>query len=186
MNLTQDDFLGEYDSPIHEPEWFDVRKEFFKNIVRKHLMAMSESHWLEIRQEALANRYRIPGTDDMTRIEILAMTREDVITQAYYWTGYEKLGIDLSANHISTIGNIEEQSLEDAKSLKVIDEDEGRVSEQQRNDFFEKSFKDSNPAILIEHGKSIPEIMTRFVESMAKCGINFVFAEKSADKGKLQ
>lgn len=76
--------------------------------------------------------------------------------------------------------------LEDAKSLKVIDEDDGRVSEQQRNDYFERSFKDNNPAILIEHGKSIPEIMTRFIESMAKCGISFVFAGNSTDKDKLQ
>ena len=74
---------------------------------------------------------------------------------------------------------------ETAKSLKVIDEDDGRVTEYLRKDLFETSFKDNKPVILVEHGRGIPEVMTRLVGPMATCAIDFVFAGQPADKGKL-
>jgi len=111
MNLTQNDFLGEYDSPSHEPEWFSKRENLFKDIARMHLMAMSESDWLEIRQEALADRFRFPGTDDMADVEILAMSREEVLTQGCFWAGCEMPGIAVSAVYLSTIGTIEGKSV---------------------------------------------------------------------------
>lgn len=107
MNLTQDDFLGEYDSPSHESEWFSKRGKLFKDIARMHLMAMSENDWREIRQEALADRFRIPGTEELASVQILAMSREDVITQGCYWAGCEMPEIAVAACYLSTIGNIE-------------------------------------------------------------------------------
>jgi len=111
MNQTLNDFLGENDSPSRDGEWFGNKERLFKDIARNHLMAMSESDWLEIRHEALADRFRFPCTDDMDDVEILAMSREGVLTQGCYWAGCEMPGIAVSAIYLSTIGTIAGKSV---------------------------------------------------------------------------
>lgn len=69
-------------------------------------------------------------------------------------------------------------------SLKVIDADDWEISDELRKTLIEDSFKKNKPVILIEHGTSTPEIMTRMFRAMAGSDVNFVFAGKTAS-GKV-
>lgn len=67
-----------------------------------------------------------------------------------------------------------------ATSLKVIDSDDISVTDELRKHLFEQSFKKNESTILIEHGHDVPQVMTRFVASMALCDVNFVFSDKAS------
>ncbi|HCQ8372919.1 TPA: hypothetical protein OMD73_005227 [Klebsiella pneumoniae] len=70
-----------------------------------------------------------------------------------------------------------------AASITVEDEDAGRISEQRKIELFQMFFKDGKSALIVEHGHSSNDVITRLIGVMAKCEMSFVLAG-SVGEGK--
>ncbi|EMP0216466.1 hypothetical protein MWS60_004957 [Klebsiella pneumoniae] len=63
-----------------------------------------------------------------------------------------------------------------AASVTVEDEDAGRISEQRKTELFQMYFKDGKNVLIVEHGHSSSDVITRLIGVMAKCEMNFLLA----------
>ena len=68
--------------------------------------------------------------------------------------------------------------------IKVLDDDDGYLTENDRNSHFKSFFEDGESVIFVEHASNCSSMITKFVNSMAKSKVNFLFSGEDGEGRK--
>ncbi|EGU3395821.1 hypothetical protein H3J60_004549 [Salmonella enterica] len=104
-------FTGEREEPRYSKSWYDQKSEALISLVLKHVLALHDDDWQDLRENASKSDSRcwIPIVQDYSQNDIITMSREYVVRKSCVWMGIGKADMSLPSGTLEQIGVLEDQ-----------------------------------------------------------------------------